>query len=138
MGCVLGAQMLTASPEWLTSVPDAQTKAKKEQKLVLLDFTGSDWCSWCMKLDSEVFAKPEFKRYAATNLVLVTVDFPNHKPQPAAVKSANAALQAKYNVDGFPTLVVLKPDGTLVWKQEGYLEGGPSAMIAKLDEAKKK
>jgi thiol:disulfide interchange protein len=127
-----------AAPSWLTSVPAAQAEAKKEHKLVMLDFTGSDWCVWCQRLDADVFSKPEFDRYASTNLVLVQVDFPNRKPQPAALKSANAALQTQYGIDGFPTLVVLKPDGTVVWKQEGYLPGGVSAMIAQLDEAKKK
>jgi protein disulfide-isomerase len=70
--------------------------------------------------------------------VLVTVDFPAQKQQSAELKAANKALQAKYQVNGYPTLVVLKPDGTVVWTQVGYLAGGPAAMIAKLDEAKKK
>jgi|SRR5581483_5685989 len=138
MGCALGAQMLTAAPQWLTSVPDAQAQAKKDNKLVFLDFTGSDWCVWCKKLDADVFTKPEFERYAAKNLVLVEVDFPNAKPQSKELKEANAALQTKYSIEGFPTLIAMKPDGTVVWKQVGYLEGGPSAVIAKLDEAKAK
>jgi thioredoxin-related protein len=138
IGCALGAQMLTAAPEWLTSLPDAKTQAKKNDKLVLLDFTGSDWCPWCKQLDADVFSKPEFERYAAKNLVLVEVDFPNAKPQSKEVKEANAALQSQFKVEGFPTLVVMKPDGTVVWKQVGYLEGGPSAVIAKLNEAKAK
>jgi protein disulfide-isomerase len=122
----------------MTSVPEAKAKAKLEQKLVLLDFTGSDWCGWCKKLHSETFSKPEFIDYAKKNLVLVEVDFPHEKPQSDALKAANQALGAKYDVSGYPTLVLLKPDGKVVWKQVGYLEGGPSAMIAKLDEAKDK
>jgi thioredoxin-related protein len=54
------------------------------------------------------------------------------------LKAANKALGAKYEITGYPTLVLMKPDGTVVWKQVGYLEGGPSALIAKLDEAKAK
>ena len=134
-GFVLGAQLLTAAPEWLTSVPDAEAKAQKEHKLVLLDFTGSDWCVWCKKLDEDIFSKPEFEQYAATNLVLVEVDFPAGKPQPKELKEANAALQSKYDVPGFPTLVALKPDGTQVWKKMGYLPGGPAALKEALDEA---
>ena len=134
----LAGQILAADSTWLTSVPQASAQAKKENKLVLLDFTGSDWCGWCKKLDAETFSKTEFADYAKKNLVLVEVDFPRSKEQAADLKAANQALQSKYHVEGFPTLVALKPDGTVVWQQEGYLEGGPAAMIAKLDEAKKK
>ena len=123
---------------WLTDVPKAQDQAKTENKLVLLDFTGSDWCGWCIKLDNETFSKPEFADYAGKNLVLVQLDFPQKKQLPADLKKANTALQKKYKIQGFPTLIVMKPDGTVVWAQVGYLAGGPKAMIAKLDEAKKK
>jgi thioredoxin-related protein len=136
--CCLAGVLFAAESPWLTSVPEAKAKAGKEQKLVLLDFTGSDWCSWCKKLDKETFSKSEFIDYAKKNLVLVEVDFPNTKPQTDELKAANKALGAKYDVSGYPTLVVMKPDGTVVWKQVGYLAGGPSAMIAKLDEAKAK
>ena len=138
IGCALTAQMLTAGPEWLTSLPKAEAQAQKDNKLVLLDFTGSDWCVWCKKLEADVLSKPEFERYASTNLVLVQVDFPDHKAQSKELKDANAALQSKYQINGYPTLIALKPDGSMVWKQEGYLQGGPPALIAQLDEAKTK
>ncbi|MGH7976174.1 MAG: thioredoxin family protein [Limisphaerales bacterium] len=128
----------SADLNWLTDLPKAQAQAKAENKLVLMNFTGSDWCPWCIKLDEDIFSKPEFADYAKTNLVLVEVDFPNHKPQPVGLKKANAALMAKYDSEGaFPTLIAMKPDGAVVWKQTGYLEGGPKALIAKLNEAKK-
>ncbi|MGD0813341.1 MAG: thioredoxin family protein [Verrucomicrobiota bacterium] len=136
--CWMTGQLLAADAQWLTSVPDATAQAKKENKLVLLDFTGSDWCGWCKKLDAETFSKSEFADYAGKNLVLVTVDFPAQKQQSADLKAANKALQEKYQIGGYPTLIVLKPDGTEVWKQVGYLAGGPETMIAKLEEAKKK
>jgi len=123
---------------WLTDVLKAEAQAKAENKLVLLDFTGSDWCPWCIKLDKETLTQPEFAKYAAKNLVLVKVDFLRHTEQSADVKKANQALAKKYNVTGFPTEIALKPDGTVVMTQEGYLEGGPKALIAKLDEAKTK
>jgi thioredoxin-related protein len=133
----MAGSLMAADAPWLTSVPEAQALAKKENKLVLMDFTGSDWCSWCKKLDAEVFNKTEFAEYARKNLVLVQVDFPNSKPQPPELQKANSALQSKYSVNGYPTLVVIKPDGTVVWRQEGYLEGGPPAVIAQLEKAKK-
>jgi protein disulfide-isomerase len=126
-----------AKLDWQTDLAKAKAQAKKENKLVLLDFTGSDWCGWCIKLHHDTFSKQEFADYAKKNLVLVEVDFPRSKELPSAQKAANDALQSKYGVDGFPTLIVMKPDGTVVWKKEGYLAGGPKAMIDELDKAKK-
>jgi thioredoxin-related protein len=125
---------LAADSGWLESVPQAVDQARRENKLVLLDFTGSDWCGWCKKLDAETFSQSEFIDYARRNLVLVEVDFPSHKPQSEELREANKALKEHYSVRGFPTLVVLRPDGTVLWKQTGYLAGGPGTMIAKLDE----
>src|SRR6266478_4278624 len=85
-----------AEEQWLTDLPKAQAKAKEEKKLVLMDFTGSDWCGFCIKLNKEVFSKPEFTEYAKKNLVLVEVDFPTKKELSAAQKKANAALKEKY------------------------------------------
>jgi len=139
-GILAGVTLWTAGAadlNWQTDLPKALTQAKAEKKLVLLDFTGSDWCIWCKKLDADTFSQPEFATYAQTNLVLVTVDFPNHKDQSDALKAANDALQKKFSVQGFPTLVALKPDGTVAWRTDGYLEGGPKALIAQLDGAQK-
>ncbi|HEX3857544.1 MAG TPA: thioredoxin family protein [Verrucomicrobiae bacterium] len=141
IGMLVCCALLKASAadlNWLTDVPKAEAQAKTESKLVLLDFTGSDWCGWCIKLDNDTFSKPEFADYAKKNLVLVQLDYPNKKPQSDDLKKSNAALQVKYNIEGFPTLIALKPDGTVVWKQVGYLAGGPAALIANLDEAKQK
>ena len=115
-----GAEQL----EWLTDVPTAMAKAKAENKIVLLDFTGSDWCGWCMKLDSEVFAKPDFIAYAKANLVMVELDYPHEKPQSAALKAANAAIAKKYDVDGYPTLVLLNSAGDQIDKSVGYITAG--------------
>jgi thioredoxin-related protein len=137
MCCAL-LKVSAADLNWLTSVPQAQAQAKTENKLVLMDFTGSDWCIWCKRLDNDTFSKQEFADYAQKNLVLVQLDYPNKKPQTPALKAANAALAAKYQIEGYPTVIAMKPDGTVVWRIDGYLEGGPSAMIAKLEAAKKK
>src|SRR6266700_6711884 len=83
--------------QWLTDLPKAQAQAKKENKLVMLDFTGSDWCGWCIKLNKEVFSKPEFAEYAKKSLVLVEVDFPRAKEQSETLKKANQNLQKKYS-----------------------------------------
>src|SRR4051812_33416723 len=122
---------------WLTDVPKAVAQAKAEKKLVMLDFTGSDWCGWCIKLHKEVFSKPEFATYAKDNLVLVEGDFPRAKTQTEELKKANQSLQEKYKIEGYPTLVVLNSAGEKVG-ETGYVEGGPKAFIAELEKIKKK
>ena len=140
--CLLAGWMTltlrAADLAWLTSLPEAQARAKKENKLVLIDVTGSDWCPSCKELEQDVFKKPQFIDYAKTNLVLLQVDFPLTIKQSPELEAANAALTNQFQVRGFPTILVLNPNGKLVWKQEGYLEGGPKAMIARLNKAEKK
>ena len=123
--------------DWQTDLPKAQAKAKAEKKLVMLDFTGSDWCGWCIRLNKEVFSKPEFVQYAQTNLVAVEVDFPRLKKQTEEQKKANQALQEKYKIEGYPTIIVLNGAGEQVG-QLGYMPGGPKAFIAELEKLKKK
>ena len=132
------SQMVASEGEWLTDVPKALDRAKAEQKVVLLDFTGSDWCGWCKRIDKEVFSTTEFKEYARKNLVLVEVDFPRQKKLRPELKKANDALQNRYKVEGFPTFVVLNGEGREIGRQVGYLEGGSKAFIAKLETFKKK
>ena len=133
---LLAFQLTAADLKWHTDLPTAQAQAKKEKKMVMLDFTGSDWCGWCVKLKKDVFDTKEFKDYAATNLVLVEVDFPRTKELGAKQVAANEALMAKYKVQGFPTLIVLNADGNQVG-QLGY-ESTPQSFLAKLEVARKK
>jgi protein disulfide-isomerase len=136
---VAALAVFTASAgEWLTDLAKGQEQAKKENKLVLMDFTGSDWCGWCIKFKKDVLDTKEFKDYADKNLVLVEVDFPHNKAQSAELKKANEALGSKYGVDGYPTFVVLDAAGKEVGRQVGYSKGGPSAFITKLEGYKKK
>ena len=135
MGAVLRAS--AAEPAWLTDLPKALATAKAEHKMVLMDFTGSDWCGWCIKFDKEVLSTDKFKDYAAKNLILVKVDFPRSVPQSDQLKSANKALGEKYGVDGYPTFVVLSEAGKEIGRQVGYEAGGPDAFIEKLNGFKK-
>jgi protein disulfide-isomerase len=125
-----------ADANWQTDLPKAQAQAAKEKKMVLLDFTGSDWCGWCIKLNKEVFSQPAFLSYAQTNLVLVEVDFPQRKKLAAEQKQANNALAKKYKVEGYPTIIVLNGEGKKVGEL-GYQPGGPKAFIAALEKLKK-
>lgn len=132
---LLGANA-AESVTWLIDAVKAQAQAKAEKKLVLLDFTGSDWCGWCIKLNKEVFSLPEFAEYAQKNLVCVEVDFPNKKKLSAEQKKANDALAAKYKIEGYPTIIVLDGEGKKVGEL-GYMKGGPKAFIAELEKLKK-
>jgi len=122
--------------QWLTDLPKAQAQAKAENKIVLMDFTGSDWCGWCIKFKKEVLDTAEFQEYAANNVVLVELDYPSKKVQSAELKKANAALKDQYDIQGYPTLVVLNKDGKEIGRQVGYSKGGPKAFIAKLEKFK--
>jgi len=139
MALIAGLALASASAAelpWLTDLPKAQAQAKQDKKLVMLDFTGSDWCGWCIKLNKEVFSTPEFAEYAKKNVVLVEVDFPRAKKQSDEQKKANEALQQKYKIEGYPTIIVLNSEGKQVG-QLGYMPGGPKAFIAELDKLKK-
>lgn len=129
-------QTKPSKPGWITSYDQGQQEAKANNKLVLLDFTGSDWCGWCVLLDREVFSKPKFKEYASKNLVLVELDFPKTKPVPDTIRTQNVRLAQLYQVQGFPTIIVLNGDGQLVG-EFGYVKGGPDAFIALLEKLRK-
>ena len=131
LSLIFTAGILKADDAWTTDYNKALAQAKAEKKMVLLDFTGSDWCPWCIKLDKEVFAQPKFQDYAKKNLILVEVDFPDKKPQSAELKKQNADLQDKYAIQGYPTVVVLNPDGKKVGEL-GYEPGGPDVFLANL------
>jgi thioredoxin-related protein len=126
-----------AKPDWLTDYKQAQQEAKANNKLLLLDFTGSDWCGWCMKMNRDVFSQPKFKEYASKNLVLLELDFPRRKQQPETERKQNQELAGQYRVEAFPTLVVLNGDGTKLWENAGFFPDGVDAFIAELEKLRK-
>lgn len=133
LACCAFLQVRADDSQWLTSVPQAVAQAKKDNKMVLLDFTGSDWCSWCIKFKKEALDTQDFKDFASKNLVLVELDYPRKKAQTDAEKAANKELASKYKVDGFPTFVVLDKDGKEIGRQVGYQPGGPKAFIDEIN-----
>ena len=126
-----------AAETWSTDYAAAQALAKKDGKVILIDFTGSDWCGWCIKMKKEALDLKEFTDYAAKNVVLMEADFPNKKPQSDDLKKQNKELQKKFAVGGFPTFVLVDADGKELGRQVGYLKGGPSAFVSKIEEWKK-
>ena len=136
VAALMGLSSARAESSWLTDYQQAQQKAKANKKLLLLDFTGSDWCGWCIKLRREVFSKPEFKEYADKNLVLMEVDFPRGKEQTQDVRLQNQHLAMQYEIQGFPTIIVLNGEGKKVGEL-GYMAGGPAAFISELERLRK-
>jgi len=122
---------------WTTDYKKAQEEAKASHKLLLLDFTGSDWCGFCIQLDKAILQQPQFKDYANKNLVLMEVDFPRRKAQSAETQKQNMELARRYQIEGFPTLVVLNGEGKTVWRYDGLYQGGIAAFLAELDKARK-
>ena len=125
----------SAREGWLDDLEKAKAQAKAENKKILLDFTGSDWCGWCKKLDAEVFSQPAWKEYAAKHLVLVELDFPRGFQLPAETKAQNEKLAAKFKVQGYPTIVITSASGQRKGEL-GYVPGGPAAFIKALEKAK--
>jgi protein disulfide-isomerase len=131
-----------AESGWATDYQKAQEEAKANHKLLLLDFTGSDWCGFCFQLDKAILSQPQFKDYASKNLVLVEIDFPRRggsrwNAQPSELKKQNEELAGRYEVVGYPTLVVLDGEGKTVWRCDGLYPGGIAAFLAELDKVRK-
>ncbi|NWG29345.1 MAG: thioredoxin family protein [Ignavibacteriaceae bacterium] len=113
---------------WNGNLEKAIEQAKKENKAVLVNFTGSDWCIWCKRLSAEVFQQKEFEEYAKNNLVLVMLDFPKDIQQSQETKAYNNSLAKKYGIQGFPTILIFNNQGKLV-AQTGYQPGGAAKYV---------
>ena len=121
LGFFTAAQLAVAA-DWPTDYAKALETAKRENKRVLLDFTGSDWCGPCIQLNKRAFSRPEFISYAEKNLVLVEIDYPQRKKQSPALVKQNERLAKQYGIEekGYPTLVLLDPAGKIVRELSGY------------------
>ena len=123
--------------EWHTDLQKAVAVSNKTKKPLLLFFTGSDWCGWCMRLQKEVLKTPEFAKWAKDNVVLVELDYPRKTPQTDAIKTQNAQLGSFFQIQGYPTVVITKAakdkEGKISFDklgQTGYVAGGPTAWLA--------
>lgn len=132
------AHSAIAATGWTDDYEKALAQAKTEKKHVLLNFTGSDWCGWCIKLDKNVFSRPDFEAFAKENLVPVTVDFPQRKKLEKRVAEQNEKLKEEHGVSGFPTIVLLSPEGKVVQKWPGYSAVLLPELKAKVTAAKGK
>jgi len=122
-----------AGEEWLTDFNKAKKEAAEKKLPILADFSGSDWCGWCIKLDKEVFSQKEFKEFAKEKLILFLADFPREKELKAEVKAQNEQLRKAYGIEGFPTVLLLDADGKVI-ARTGYRRGGAAAYVDYLEK----
>ena len=129
---------------WLLNFDKAAELSMKTGKPILANFTGSDWCGWCIRLKKEVFVTPAFKKWAKENVILLELDYPRRTPQTEEIKKQNQELQQFFKVRGYPTLHMFNvgiADGktqiTALGKM-GYLAGGPTPWIANANNYLKK
>ncbi len=122
---------------WVTNYAKALKDAKKSKKTLLLNFTGSDWCGWCIRLDKEVFDKAAFVKYAKDNLICVKLDFPRRKKVSPEEKIQNNKLMTQHKVEGFPTILLVDAKENIVLRT-GYQDGGEESYIQHLKDAIKK
>lgn len=129
----------TGHEGWYADFDEAAKVAKEQGKDLLVDFTGSDWCGWCIKLKKEVFDHAEFSDAAAKDYVFVALDYPRGDEAKAKVPNParNQELVQKYGVTGFPTILLMTPDGT-VYGRTGYKAGGPGPYVTHLSELRTK
>ena len=132
----LAAPVIAGGEGWTADFEAAKKEAAGSGKDLLVDFTGSDWCGWCIKLNKEVFQHDEFKTGVKDGFVLVELDFPKDKSKiPAETLEQNKALGKKYGVRGYPTILLLDAEGR-PYAKTGYRKGGPEAYVTHLNELK--
>ncbi len=133
LSLALSAKLYSAEANegWLTDF-EAAKKAVAEKKMpILADFSGSDWCGWCIKLKKEVFSQKEFKDFAKENLVLFMADFPRKSKQDEKTMKQNKELMTKYAVRGLPTVLLVDAEGKVL-ARTGYKPGGAVSYIEHL------
>ncbi|MGB2559034.1 MAG: thioredoxin family protein [Akkermansiaceae bacterium] len=125
--------IIAAGDGWMTDFEAAKKKAANENKALLVDFTGSDWCGWCIKLNDEVFKHEAFKEGVEDKFILVELDFPRDKSKISDVlQTQNKTLAEKYSIQGYPTILLMDSLGR-PFAKTGYQAGGPEKYLAHLD-----
>lgn len=124
-----GDSASTGEELWGTNYRAALATAAEENKNVLLEFSGSDWCPPCIRLRKTLLSDPVFIDYARKNLVLVDIDFPQSKTLAPELVKQNNALQELYGIDAFPTLVLITPQEKVIKRLRGLPESDAKGLI---------
>jgi len=124
------------SVTWMGDFDSARTEAVKEHKLILINFSGSDWCGPCIRLRKEILESATFENYATDHLVLVRADFPRQKKNqlPKDQVKRNEALADKYNADGkFPFTLLVDENGKVLKSWDGFPNETPGQFVSDID-----
>jgi len=142
LACSKPAPTAEAPPSpWTHEFEVAKTRAKQENKTIFLYFTGSDWCTWCKKMEKDILTQKEFLDYASENLVLVELDYPrspeNKAKQSESEREQNKVLDKKFKIEGYPTIYLVDAEGEAIpdgddFAKEEYTKDGPAGMVAAL------
>ena len=133
----ISGQAFAGGEGWITDFDAAKKSASESKKDLLIDFTGSDWCGWCIKLNDEVFKQDAFKAGVKDSFVLVEIDFPRDKAKLSEeTRKKNTELGDKYAVQGYPTILLCDAEGK-PYAATGYQKGGPEKYVEHLNELRK-
>lgn len=124
--------------QWHTSWDAAAAESRSSGKPILINFTGSDWCGWCIRLKKEVFDTDAFQSWAGSKVVLLEIDFPRRKAQAPSAKAANQQLAKKFGVQGYPSIFFSDAQGKKLGDRLGYMEGGPGAWTRQAEQMMRK
>ena len=113
---------------WITDFSEAQKLSKESGKPMLVNFTGSDWCHYCVELEKDVFGTSDFRLWASQNVIPVFIDFPKRTQLEKKQADHNNALAQKYGIQGFPTVLFMNAEGGILGRS-GYIPGGPEVWI---------
>lgn len=129
---IIANTALAGGEGWMTNMEEAKKKAVTENKDLLIEFSGSDWCPPCQYLNTNILSKPEFISAASEKFILVTIDFPKETPQPAEIRVQNEKLQAHYQIQGFPSILLTDSDG-MPYAMTSVQPGGPAEYMESLN-----
>ena len=132
---ILFKGLLLSGPSWETDFTKAKQEAHASNKLILLNFSGSDWCGPCIRMHKEIFETATFSEYANAHLVLLNADFPRLKKHQLSKEQEekNEALAERYNKKGiFPLTLLLTEDGKVLKEWEGFPAGAASGFLNEL------
>ena len=127
----------TGNVTWLGDFNEAKTEAVQQHKLILINFSGSDWCGPCIRLRKEILESDAFVNYAAGHLVLVRADFPRQKKNQLSPEQVNLndALADKYNADGkFPYTLLVDENGKVLYQWDGFPNESAEQFITQIDQ----
>ncbi|MCI5799915.1 MAG: thioredoxin family protein [Victivallales bacterium] len=132
-----GTMLAFAEANWTDNFQLATELAQKEGKPILMLFTGSDWCGYCIKMEKNAFGVPAFGDFLNKNFVLFKADFPSRKQIPEDTKKQNRQLAKKYAIPGYPTVVIISANGKELTRT-GFIRGGVKDYISHYQDILKK